>query len=457
MSLSDDLSLVASATPECITSLHARLDGGDWIVRALTATGTATIRKRRLPADQTLWLVLGMAIMRERRIEEVVRTLDLALPVPSGRDVAPAAIPPARVRLGSAPVKWLFTESAKVWSAEGADEQRWRGLSVYGLDGTTMRVADTPENRAEFGGQWSGEEKGDSGYPMVRLVALMALRTHVLAGAAVEGYSKSSEQSMTPELLAQVPDNSLTVLDRNFLSPLSLVKLQNGGTNRHWLTRAKSNTAMKSLQKLGDGDEIVELNVSKEAQAKDPTLGKTWKARAIRYQRKGFKPQTLLTSLLVPERWPAKELIDMYHERWEIELGYDEVKTEMLQREESLRSKKPDGVRQEVWGILLAYNLVRLEMARVAKLVGVPPVRISFVMALNLIRDEWHWSNVSVGPGAIPKHLARLRENLTRLVLPKRRPERAYPRAVKVKMSNYSRKRPATQPASAGGGGDGAK
>ena len=373
MSLVDDLSLVASVLPEDVHSLHARLDGGDWIARALVATGTATIRKRRLPAEQCVWLVLGMALLRERRIEEVVRTLDLALPVASSKGVAPAAIPPARERLGSEPMKWLFTESAKVWAAEGADEQRWRGLAVYGVDGTTLRVADTPENRAEFGGQWAGEQRGDNNYPIIHLVTLMALRTHVLAGAALDGDANSSEQSLTPALLQQVPNHSLTILDRNFLSPLSLVPLQSGGANRHWLTRAKSNTAMKSLEKLAEGDELVELKVSHEAQTKDPTLGKTWKARAIRYQRAGFKPQTLLTSLLDPVRWPAAEVIEMYHERWEPELGYDEVKTELLQREESLRSKKPDGVRQETWGILLAYNLVRLEIARVAKLVGVPP------------------------------------------------------------------------------------
>lgn len=436
MSLQEELSIVGSGLPESLTSLQSRLDDEQWISRALAATGVATVRRRRLPAEQVVWLVLGMALMRERRIEEVVRTLNLALPVPSGRDVVAGAIPAARERLGSEPMRWLFRESAKTWSQEGADEQRWRGLAVYGVDGTSLRVPDTPENRTEFGGQWSGEQKGDSGYPMMRVLALMSLRTHLLVAAAVEGYGKSSEQGLAPQLLEEVPDCSLTVLDRNFLTPLSLVPLQRGGTERHWLTRAKSNTAMKSLEKLGEGDELVELKVSSQAQAQNPSLGKVWKARAIRYQRKGFREQLLLTSLLDPLRWPVRELVEMYHERWKLELGFDEVKTELLQREESLRSKKADGVRQEVWGILLAYNLVRLEIARVSRLVGVAPVRISFVLAFALIRDEWQWSNVSVGPGAIPKHLARLRENLKRLVLPPRRSERAYPRAVKVKMSN---------------------
>jgi len=445
MSLHEELALVASAVPESIAGFRERLDEA-WIAKALQASGVATVRRRRLPAEQVIWLVLGMAIMRDRRIEEVVTKLDLALPVPSGKTVAPSSIPEARERVGSAPVAWLFSETASLWAAEGADEQRWRRLAVYGVDGSTLRVPDSPENREQFGGQWAGAAKGDSGYPMVRVLALMALRTHVLAGAVLGGYGKTSEQGMARDLLKQVPDHSLTVLDRNFLSPLSLYPLTRDGTNRHWLIRAKSNTAMTTLEKLGEGDELVELKVSGEAREKDPSLPTTWSARAIRYQRKGFRPQILLTSLLDPSRYPAAELVEMYHERWELELGFDEVKTDLLEREEAIRSKKPDNVLQELWGILLAYNLVRLEIARVAKQVGVPPTRISFVLALSLIRDEWIWSTISTSPGAIPKHLLRLRQNLQRLVLPPRRSGRTYPRAVKVKMSNYARKRPPAAP-----------
>ena len=243
MSLQEDLSLVASAVPESIASFRERLDE-TWIAMALQASGVATLRRRRLPAEQVIWLVLGMALMRDRRIEEVVTKLDLALPVPSGKSVAPSSIPEARERVGSKPVEWLFAETARLWAAEGADEQRWRGLAVYGVDGTSLRVPDSPENREEYGGQWAGEAKGDSGYPMVRVLALMALRTHVLAGAVVGGYGKTSEQGMARDLLKQVPDDSLAVLDRNFLSPLSLFPLTRDGSRRHWLIRTKSNTAM---------------------------------------------------------------------------------------------------------------------------------------------------------------------------------------------------------------------
>src|SRR5262249_48387487 len=126
------------------------------------------------------------------------------------------------------------------------------------------------------------------------------------------------------------------------------------GTRRQWLIRAKKNLPWRTLQRLGPRDAIVEMDVSKEARRKDPSLPETWVMRAITYQRKGVPPQTLLTSLLDPVAFPADEIVLMYHERWELELGYDEIKTELLDREEAIRSRTPTGVQQELWGIFLA-------------------------------------------------------------------------------------------------------
>ena len=127
---------------------------------------------------------------------------------------------------------------------------------------------------------------------------------------------------------------------------------------------------------------------------------------------------------------------------WELELGFDEVKTHLLEREETIRSKKPKGVKQELWAIGLAYNLVRLEMERIAEEAKLPPSRISFVASLRFIRDEWMWAATTPAPGTLPRKLLRLREQILHFVLPPRRSERSFPRAVKLKMSNYERKRP---------------
>lgn len=269
----------------------------------------------------------------------------------------------------------------------------------------------------------------------------MALRSHVIAAAAFGPYTRG-EGHYAATLWPEVPDDALTIVDRNFLAAGMLLPLAAGGANRHWLVRAKATTRTTPVAMLGPGDALVELAVSREARRADPTLPRTFRARALTYQRAGHVPQMLLTSLLDPARYPAAEVVALYHERWELELGYDELKTEVLDGAETLRSQSPAAVTQELWGVLLAYNLVRLEMARAAIMAGVAPTRISFVAALHLIRDEWLWSSFAA-PGAIPRHLDRLRHALTRLVLPERRSDRRYPRAVKRKMSNYPRKRPA--------------
>jgi hypothetical protein len=438
MRLASALAVVAEASPpQSLDAFRKDIDP-EWIEQALDLTGTVSLRRRRLPAEQCVWLVLGMALFRERSIAEVVDSLDLALPGKRGVSVANSAIPKARTRLGSAPLQWLFDVTAKRWGHASADRCRWRGLALYGLDGTTMRVADTPQNRDHFGAPQGGH--GAIGaYPQLRLVALFALRAHLLVGAAFGPFG-SGEATYATDLWSALPDRSLCIADRNFLAATTLIPIARAGTERHWLTRAKKSTTWRVLKQLGKGDALVEMTVSSAARRKDPSLPKVWTARAIRYQRRGFSPQWLLTSLLDPVAYPAKEVVAVYHERWEIELSYDEIKCEMLDREETVRSKSPERVEQEVWGILIAYNLVRLEMERVAEEASVEPARVSFVTSLHLIRDECIW-NASASPGAIPRHLKKLRSNLTRFILPPRRPKRRYPRAVKIKMSGYPCKR----------------
>lgn len=430
---------LVSADEGAFDRLCKSIDPG-WVDEALESTGTATLRRRRLPAEQVVWLVLGMALYRQRPIDELVERLDLVLPGSGRRSMAKSAVAQARARLGAEPLKWLFERCANKWGHESARRHAWRGLALYGLDGTTVRVPDSQENRDHFGS--AKGNRGLSGYPLARVVTLMALRSHLIAAAKFGPYG--DERPYARELWPEVPDDSLTIVDRLFLAANILIPLASSGNNRHWLTRATTRTTWLVLQKLGPGDELVELETSHQARLQNPELPRAWTMRAIRYHRPGFRPQTLLTSLLDPAVFPAKELRELYHERWEIELGFDEVKTDMLERQEAIRSKTPAGVMQELWAVGLAYNLVRLEMERIADEADVPPSRISFVMSLRMIRDEWMWAAASNSPGAIPKNLRRLRDELKRFILPPRRPKRNFPRAVKIKMSNYDRKRPTT-------------
>jgi len=159
------------------------------------------------------------------------------------------------------------------------------------VDGSTLRVADSPENRAHFGG--TSGDRGDSGYPLLRIASLMALRSHILAAAEFGPYS-DSEIALSAGLWGSVPNNSLTVVDRGFLAGGILIPLARDGQNRHWLTRAKSTTRWKVIKSLGKTEDLVELTVSPQARGYDPSLPKMYQARAIKYQIKGFQPQTLL-------------------------------------------------------------------------------------------------------------------------------------------------------------------
>lgn len=431
--------------PEVFDDFRRYIDPA-WIQDALEATGTASMRRRRLPAEQVIWLVLGMALFRDRSIVAVAESLNLILPGRRGPTVAPSAVAQARARLGYEPMEWLFDTCAQHWAHTSADQHRWRGLALYGVDGTTLRIPDSDENRQHFGAPGGGP-RGQAAYPQARLVALLALRSHLIAATSF-GPSTVGEGTYARALWAQLGDRSLCTLDRGFFAADVLIPLARDGTSRHWLIRAKKNQKWRVLERLGHDDFRVEMTVSDAARRKDPSLPQRWEVRAVRYQLRGFQPQWLLTSLLDAEAYPAAEIVDLYHERWEIELGYDEIKTEMLDREEAIRSQSPARIQQEIWGILLAYNLVRLEMERVAAEARVEPTRISFITALHFICDEWLWC-ASTSPGAIPRHLRNLRASLRRFILPPRRPERRYPRAVKIKMSSYPRKRrpPLTGPA----------
>jgi hypothetical protein len=446
--LSEALEYAAAVTPASFPTLMKGLDPR-WIDEALATTGTATLRQRRLPADRAVWLVLGMAVLRDWSIATVVNQLELAMPTPQGtRTVAPSTIVKARARLGSDPMELLFTRSGDEWAHASADRHRWRELALYAVDGTTLRVPDSEENREHFGSQGAGDSRGISGYPLLRATVLMAVRSHLVAAAAFGPYTVD-ERTYARSLWSSVPDRSLVLVDRNYLQANVLVPLMTQGTDRHWITRTKSTTVYRQIRHLGPGDDLVELEVSHEARKQDPSLPTHFDARAIRYERKGYPPQCLLTSMVDAARFPAAEVRALYHERWEIELGFGEIKTDLLERLETIRSKSPVAVAQEMWGILLVYNLVRLEMERMAAELGVAPTRISFVAALREFAAFWVLGSKTLSPGALPKQLAKVQDRVRRFVLPPRRRERIFPRAVKIKMSNYARKRPA--PASSKG------
>jgi len=412
----------------------------DWVEEALAATGKASMRRRRFPAESVVWLVIGMALARKESIARVASNLDLVMEDVNARPtVAKSTLSKARNRLGPEPLKWLFEKTAAEWAAARARTDAWRGLALFGVDGTSVRVPDSDENYAAFGTQGAGE-RGETAFPLVRAVTVVALRSHLLLAATFAGYA-TGELSLANELWEAIPDDSLTLIDRNFANPKTLLPIARGGTNRHWLTRARANVKWEVVESLGTKDALVRITVAKKARKDNPEFPESFVCRAIAYNFKGQDSSWLLTSLVDAKVYPKKELIALYHERWEHELAYDEIKTDMMMQENTLRSTSPERVAQELWGIFLAYNLVRFQMAIVADHAEVSPVRVSFTAVLVQLVGEWRAFGFTT-PGAIPKHYQQLRRDLAVWILPERRSDREYPRAVKIKMSNYARKRP---------------
>lgn len=425
-----------------------------WVRDALETGGAGTLKRRKLPAESVVWLVVGMGLFRDHSIADVIRRLDLVTVNKDGTKgkVVDGAIPKARRRVGEGPLRALFDTSARHWSHGHAADDRWRDLAVYAMDGTTLSVPDTDENREAFCLPATG--RGQSGYPKVRLVSLMAARSHVLVDAAIGPFhgKKTAEPVIAKPLWDKVPDNALLIADRNFIDYAQFFRFASTGTERHWLVRMKKNLKTKTLETLGEGDELVEVEIGRHVRRHDRSLPMSMQVRVIHYQFDD-KPQRLMTSLLDSQRWPADEVIAMYHERWEIEIAFDELKTHMLERRESLRSKTPSAVRQEIWGILLAYNLIRHRMAIAAAKLDIEARGMSFVFSLRLIRAFLLTTAWETPPANVPKHLRTLDKELESATLPARRTERRYKRWVKVKMSGYKRNsgRPSRPPDVKGG------
>lgn len=404
-----------------------------WIEQALEATGTASIRRRRLPAEQVVWLVIALALYRRQSMPEVLATLDLALPSPAESIVSKSAVTQARQRLGAAPLEQLFVQTARAWCAQDAERHSWHGLSLWAMDGTTLRTPDSADNRAHFGAQAYASGKIAS-YPQVRAVSVTAIPTHLVWDIAFGEYGQN-EMLYAKTLVKRIDDHSLTVFDRGFLCAEILLGLTLAGNERHYLISAKSNTKWEVLSGSED-DCLVRMQVSPQARAKAPELPELWIARAVRMTSANGKQRILLTSLLDRRRFKAEALAECYRRRWEIETSYRELKQSMLGDSLTLRSQQFEGIKQEIWGALIAYNLVRLEMSKAAIQARVEPTHLSFLRSLHILQHEMIWA-VGMAPGKLPAHLVRLRTQLQFAIVEKRR-GRQCPRFVKARPARYT-------------------
>lgn len=409
----------------------------EWVEAALVANDKASIRQRRLPAQQVVWLVISLALYRQKSVKEIVDSLDLAMPELADRCITSSATTQARQRLGAAPIRWLFESSAKQWIAQDQQHYLFHGLKLLAMDGTTLRLADSAANRDHFGAQHYANAKVAS-YPQSRGVTLMMVETQLIRDARFGPY-KTSETTYAHELLASVPDDSLTIIDKAYLSAQLLCNLVRHGCNRHFLIPAKSNTKW-TLVEGSETDGLVEMKVSSDARKQDTTLPKTWRARALQVVRENGEIRYLLTSLIDKKIFKATDLLACYRRRWRIETSYRELKHSMLGSALTMRSMTVEGTEQEIWGAMIAYNLIRIEIAKAALEAKCEPTEISFTLALVTIQNELMMIGPATAQGNLPAILKRLRQRLV-LDLKAQRPGRKFDRVVKAVAQRYPERR----------------
>ena len=435
MQLSQALDFVSHASIDNVQTLSELLPV-ELIQQALAQTDTVTFRKRKLSLESMVWLTIGMAIYNDKPLSQVINMLDIV-----DREkrpfVAPSAVVQRRQDLGVDAIKKVFELTQSHWNKE-AEHPCWNGLNLLAVDGVLWRTQDTPENNSQFSKPTN--HNGTTQYPQVRMVCQMELSSHLITASAFDDY-KVNEMRLAAELIEQTQDYSLTLFDRGFYSLGLLYKWQSTGEERHWLIPLKKSTRYEVIQKLGRQDVIVRLNTSPQARKQWSGLPKYIDARLVSKKING-KVQQVLTSMTDPMRYPISEISDLYTHRWEIELGYREQKQYMLGNKLTLRSRRPDMVQQELWGILLSYNLVRYQMVKMAKQLkgDYLPYQLSFNGSLG------HIMRLLVGlpyssPGAIPGQLKYFYELAPSLVIAPRR-ERSYPRAVKPRPKRYAKKMP---------------
>jgi len=377
--ITDCISLGVLAKTFPVAKVHA----------ALAATGKTSRRHRELPAQVVVYYVLTLALYMEVSTREVLRCLLEGIkwllgPAAAVKVAGKSGISQARTRLGWEPLRRLHDEllgPVAVKQTKGAWYRRWRLVS---LDGSTLDVADTAANERAFGRP--GASRGQSAYPQLRLVSLVENGTHVLFGTQGGAYG-DSEVRMAEPLLAWLRPGMLCLADRNFFSFDLWKKAPASGADLLW--RVKKNLRLPCEKRLADGSYLSTIYRSDKdrRQRRNGIV-----VRVIEYRLEGVAGAEplyrLLTTILDAEQAPAQELAALYQERWEIETALDELKTHLRGARIVLRSKTPDLVRQEFYGLLMTHFAVRGLMHEAALKADEDPDRLSFVHAVRVVRRK---------------------------------------------------------------------
>jgi hypothetical protein len=377
-----------------------------------------------------VYLLLAGCLFAELGYRQVWHRLAAGLDGIDLPDPSEEALTKARRRVGPQPLRALF-DLLRGPAASMAGPVRWRGLLVCAIDGTTLFAADSAANLARFSKQRGGHTGGSS-YPMLRLVTVMACGTRSVMDA-VFGPITSGETTYAKDLLARLPAGVLLLADRNFAAGhlLQLVT----GRRSHLLVRAKTGRGgpkLPMLHRFRDGS-YRSVFGGQSVRVIDAEISIKTKAGTV------TGAYRLITTLLDPDAYPATAILRLYHERWEIETAYLEIKSSILGGR-VLRARTPAGVDQEIHALLVTYQILRTAMTDATNTAEVDPDRASFTTALYAARDQ-----LVRAAGVIAETVIDLVGKIGRLVLDNLLPDRRLrvnARTVKRAISKYNARGP---------------
>jgi hypothetical protein len=319
----------------------------------------------------------------------------------------------------------------------------YKGWRLVCLDGAVYNVPDSPANAAAFGYPRGG--RGAGAFPQIRKLSLVEASTHAELAFAVKGLKEkdSAEQAMAPGLFRHLRRDMLLVWDRGFFSYKLWQQILLRGCQL--LARVSVRLVLRPIEELADGSYLAKIYPTYALRNRDEG---GIVVRVIRYtlddpKRTGYaQAHVLLTTLFDAGAYPARELILLYHERWEIELTIDEQKTHQnpwrVTKPAHLRSETPLGVIQEIYALAIGHHVTRTLMAEAAEVAGLDPDRLSFVGCLQVLKTRL--PEFPEQPSRQPRwYLAFVQELAQERTAPRR--NRVNPRVVRVKMSKFKKKR----------------
>ena len=365
----------------------ARLFPAEKVHEALAQANRASVRERDLPAHVVVYYVIALALYMRSSYREVLRCLLegvqwLLDPSATVKVAGKSGISQARSRLGAEPLKKLYAAIVAP-IAENRTKGAWyRGWRLISLDGSTLDIADTVENETAFGRP--GASRGSSAFPKIRFVALLENGTHVLWAARMSKYA-TDEITLAQDVVPALSKGMLCLADRFFPGYKLWQTAVRTGADLLWRTR--QNARLDVDQRLADGSYLSRIYAS-TSDRRNRRNG--IEVRVIDYRLKGVQGAEaiyrLITTILDPKQAPAKELAALYHERWGIETALDELKTHLRGAQIVLRSKTPELVEQEFYGLLMAHFAIRGLMHEAALKADEDPDRLSFLHSVRVVQ-----------------------------------------------------------------------